>query len=108
VDVPSTGDARDVVDTSAIRVGDGRVLAKSSAASALHCDGLELASKAPQSAPGFKAASWPNQDVGAPAAGNPGAAAPDRGNGVAAADCNLLLLPCPDTRLDAHGGGSET
>jgi hypothetical protein len=65
-------------------------------------------SKAPESAPGFKAASRPNQDAGASGASSPRAAAPNRDNGVTAANCDLLLLRCPNTRLDAHGGGSET
>jgi hypothetical protein len=70
-------------------------------------NGIELASKASKPALGFKVVAWHNKDAGASVAGNPGATAPDRGNGVT--DCDLLLLlPCPNTRLDAHGGGSET
>jgi hypothetical protein len=65
-------------------------------------------SKASKSAPGFNAPSQPNQDASASAVGKPGFVAPDLGNSVPAIDCDLLLLPFLDTKLDAHGSGSET
>jgi hypothetical protein len=104
----TSGGARDEVVSSVVPTSDERVLAESSVAAAFHCDGLKLVGKALKSAPGFKAVSRPNQDLGAPAAGNPGPTAPDRGNGITASDCNLLHLPCHGTRLDAHGSRNET
>jgi hypothetical protein len=75
---------------------------------ALYHNGIKLMNKAPESTTGFKAASRPNQDAGASGASSLRVATPDRDNGVAAANCDLLLLRCPNTRLDAHGGGRET
>jgi hypothetical protein len=45
----------------------------------------------------------PNQNARAMMAGNPGATAPHHGIGGGTANCDMLLLPCLDTRLYAHG-----
>jgi hypothetical protein len=45
----------------------------------------------------------PNQNARAMMAGNPGATAPHHGIDGGTTDCDMLLLPCLDTRLYAHG-----
>jgi hypothetical protein len=60
--------------------------------------------KAPELAPGLEVASWSNHEAGAMVTDNPGEDVLECGNYVTTVDRDLLLLPCPDARLYAHGG----
>jgi hypothetical protein len=60
--------------------------------------------KAPKLAPGLEVVSWSDHEAGAMVTGNPGEDVPECGNYVTTVDRDLLLVPCPDARLYAHGG----
>jgi hypothetical protein len=66
----------------------------------------ERESKALEPAPGLKAASRSNRDVGATVAGDPRVVVADRGL-VVAVEHDLLLLPCSDANQGFQVGKSS-